>query len=1026
MNRGRGAVPVARGAAARLEGHDQVDMSLEASVTGALVAATVRTVGRAVSREFAARHHSAAARGVQTPQTMHGAMVSSRRDRNNSFEQFWSGLVPNQERLHTPGPGEYFGADDALKATSEFGHTRSVRLPPRQPPPLLSSARVELDLHGTPGVGTYDVDDGIGGRQWRAQHLRPGGGVLPVTYSSGSRSDTQRILKARHRAQRAATARMQRSMESPRRRVLESGPTQAEPVTATRSVIIGREGMTSADIGDERLGSRSAWITGTLHARTVSSTSAGPASYDTSRGEAYTGRGGGGFGTAGVGTRARVGGAAAVSFSRTSRFGGAAGGLAGLNGMYVRDRTSRTEHFIKERAVSSLAEGHADCIERAQVVARPLLSSSQPAEEERLPALGTRRASSGGSEGSYREERKAVWDDEVVLGIADTYARHREDFVAKNRRVSARTETRRAWIDGVTPTRPKHSDKRVASVRARRQQLLKEQSKRHEEMKDEYMFKLLRKRQRLWLAMIALALRSRHMTVAVRSRRAERVSVRVLRALGLHKRRVFQAWATWVKHRRVMWATTVLKSRLRPMVRKYRSRTRGRKARVLIRFLESVKHTNEAVRAARVFHARILRVQSFWKATIATVKAQSQLLRIQFDRACLAVRVQGLKRMLRREKRASQVSQQLTEIARKQAMDEDHARRTVRRLEFWKQDEAKPPPPPPPPPPAGRSPRNAPAPPHRAAHRTLVVLEPSPLLGETSRYLHEAGEAVRSLGVVKRARRASTMLSADRGSAATSLFRAEGDEEQEWEAILAKILAHKLSAQEAENAKALMASHERGDAEFDDSDEEGKGPQTGSMFSVMRQAAAQAPDARTRRQSLSSRDRQMRDALEVLPTALSEAETHAGAAATALTVSSTATRTRRTSVEMAIMQVRALEEWPPVDEARLGQLLREVLWHRRVEHSRRMKLFYSQLADWQKGIDSEERRAQARIAGVRGGRTSEAERKAIREYLEARRPDRPRFSPLLPWNEAIDIAKAELIKQRRLNQSASPRFEGAQ
>ena len=1173
----------------------------------------------------------------------------------NSFEQFWSGLVPSRDRLSSPGPGHYMGLEAGFEATSSHTRPPSVRLPPRLPPAPLSSRLVRPPQDSSPGVGYYDINDGIGSRAWRARHSRPGGGLPSARVSEpvGSRSMTT-AARARLLTARVQTARAREGMTAAAARsaasgagILSEGTARNPGELSSRSVIIGTEGLHHSD-APNRLGYRSGWVTGSAHASELPPSTGGPGAYDVARGERATRRDGGGFGGGGFARSKAAGAASTASFAKSSRFGwsGLAGGVG--RSPFVQSREARTEHFVRTRPMTTSAGGHRARIDRARHVAKPpptpgaacpasgsrsrngvpvldmarlgavgrggaggssaravlrTAAAGDPsagAEEAKVSVVGggssprrpfgrppsasgregrggraagdgdgggvggRERAASGGGHAAPRpgtassraagdgaedgdggdgeggegpqateEERDAAelkaarqgaWEDEDILGIGDRYARHAKDFLARNR-----AEVAAASVDpaGRSPRRRKAAGKveeRMARFNARRAALQEERERRHAQLRDDYEHKLVRKQQRLWLGFLALGARSQRLVAVLRGRRAERVSLRVLRALGMHKRRVFRAWAAWVKHKRLIWATTVFKARLRPMVRRFRIASRVQKVAVIVSFLASVEQTNNAVRAARIFHARILRLQAFWKACLETTRAQKRLLRRQFDRACLAIRVQGLKRRLRHERRKSDVDRQLVVLARRQAQEEERARGFLRKQQSWDdavgagagpagagQAEAAPAPE------TGRrtlgrgltrsdamgdfKPSRPPGPPRRQGsgrgagaagggpasgeegggrprrrRRSSVVAS----IHETERYLESADEAVRSLGVIRRARRASTVFdpaaaagagagaAGDGGGAGAGaggqaphegdeeaegveeaagaarrpghgrsppgpparggasdvdlaaeerrrvqLYRAEGDEDTQWETILAKLLSQSVPRGVEEEARIAL-------------EEDAVAPEAAPPPERRPPPPGPRGQGRSRRTSVprvhpGEAEQRVRDAVADLPTTTADGEEGGGPDSPGRAVGGG--RQRRLSIEMAVMRVRTLEEWPPVPESRLSAMLTEVLKRHRKQHFRAMERHREQLHRWQLGFEAEARKAEARIASIRSKRITKAERAAIREYLKARQPSPPRFFVLEPWEGMIELATESMTEQRRAN--ADPRGASA-
>lgn len=1219
------------------------------------------TIGRATSRGFALAHPDLARKTLRTPQTVRGANMSPRRagsDFANSFEQFWSGLVPSQDRLRTPGPGAYSNSDAGLQATSSFIRPPVVQMPPRLPATQLPGGLVSVMVDSTPGVGQYDLDDGIGGRKWRAQHSRPGGGLPTSSVSHRGSSALARAAQSRMREHRAEAARSHHMMTSATMRLADvsrSVIADAKPEDpgkpSPRSAIIGTDGLHNFDTSS-RLGYRTGWVTGLAHTRQLRESRTGPGGYDTERGLSATGRGG----TGGFARFAKSGGRQALpTFSRCARFGSERS-VGTMQSVHVQSREARTEHFIRTRPMTTTAHGHAARIERAhklahkpvggvsfrrrkaaneakdheeawsagdetcpdelgqtgmephpryvadevEVEAAAAGAAAVPGEVEEdgggaeagmpaaVPELDLGRLSRGGTPGGSARRRQsssaaaraalgsagtgaaaeaarnggreargaaavggrrqrgivdddvmsvrgAAWADEVMLGLADTYARHEVDFVSHNKQ-----EVAAASMDpeGKLPSQ-KHAhklDERLAAFKARREGILKAQREHHEQLKRDYDLKLVRKQQRLWLAFVIIASRAHRMQMAVRGKRAERVSVQVLRALGLHKQRVFRAWAAWVKHKRLLWATTVFKARLRPVVRRFRIASRMRKVGVMIDFLKSVQDMNNAVRGARIFYTRILKLQAFWKECLSTLRAQKALLRKQFLRAGLAIRVQGLKRRLRHERRKSEVDKQLVVLARRQAQEEERARVFLKRQQFWAaqsgstgsdDDEVgalgagsvsgrvergqKPPGLAPPPPARGRRLVGRPTPsragaraPHRPdagaaasgsvasdagrsvslkraeRHKRRDSIEAS--IQQTEMYLAATEEALRSLGVIKRARRKSTVVadgaelvseaaiggsrgtrrlahdpdalprvasaekaghgpddggsgmggastvdSAEKSRRRRSIFRADGDEDTEWETILAKVISQNPPKDvEAEAEKELLdmadgaaaAGMVLGDGAASPARPHrppaALQPPPSPVRPVAPAGGRRVSAAGPGTASLTTEERRARAVVVDLPMTRAEAA-HTEEASGSGSARKGPPRTRRLSIEMAVMRVRTLEEWPPIPEARLDHLLSGILRRHRKTHHRAMDSFREKLREWELGFEAELRKAETRIACIRNRKMTKAEKAAIREYLKARRPLPPRFLVLEPWSVMLDIVRDAMIEQRQLD-----------
>ncbi|KAA0171537.1 hypothetical protein FNF28_00747 [Cafeteria roenbergensis] len=668
---------------------------------------TVAGIGRATSRELRTTFPSLAARTLRTPQRVTGATILPRRaasDHANAFEQFWSGLVPSRDRLTSPGPGQYAGVVDGMAATSSHARSPVLRMPPRLPVAQLSMRLVQPPKDTTPGVGSYDVDDGIGGRKWKAQLGRPGGG-----YPSSRSADIDRIgrfgsqaAQARMRESRAAEADALRGGARPTVSALSMGSPRDPSMPRPHSVAIGTEGMNYSE-GPGLLGYRAGWVTGSLHKRELPASTAGPGSYD------------------------------------------------------------------------------------------------------------------------------------------------------------------------------------------------------------------------------------------------------ILRALGLHKRRVFRAWAAWVKHKRLLWATTVFKARLRPIVRRFRVASRMRKAAIIASFLDSVQRTNNAVRAARIFHARILRMQ----AVVDSIDQTERFLESTEE----AVRSLGV---IRRARRGSTVFSPDAVMALGPG-GEALAAGVL----------------------PGSGPEDLEEQEAAKAPRTAGMFGPASALDKPDVPASQVDEEAE-----ERRRRA--------------LFRASGDEDTQWETILAKLLTQQVPEGVEAEARAEL-SREGSKAAT---------PGRGATGGKSAREAAAAARAEAMASAAASADRRMQRVVADLPTSTK--------ASAGDSPPDDLARERRLSIEMAVMRVRTLEEWPPIPDTELGAMLTTVLRRRRNDHSKAMAWYRERLRDWQLGFDAEARKAEARVASIRNRRITKAERIAIGEYLKARRPNAPRFYVLEPWESMLDLAKRAMVEQRNRNENPEP------
>ena len=65
-----------------------------------------------------------------------------------------------------------------------------------------------------------------------------------------------------------------------------------------------------------------------------------------------------------------------------------------------------------------------------------------------------------------------------------------------------------------------------------------------------------------------------------------------------------------------------------------------------------------------------------------------------------------------------------------------------------------------------------------------------------------------------------------------------------------------------------------------------------------------------------------------------------------------APRTRRLSIEMAVMRVRTLEEWPPIPDTRLDTLLTQILRRHRKARHRSMNRYREKLHVWDLGFEA--------------------------------------------------------------------------
>jgi len=335
-------------------------------------------------------------------------------------------------------------------------------------------------------------------------------------------------------------------------------------------------------------------------------------------------------------------------------------------------------------------------------------------------------------------------------------------------------------------------------------------------------------------------------------------------------------------------------------------------------------------------------------------------------------------------------------------------------------------------------------------------------IDQTERFLESTEEAVRSLGVIRRARRGSTVFSPDAvmalgpggealaagvlpgsgpedleeqeaakaprtagmfGPASAldkpdvpasqvdeeaeerrrrALFRASGDEDTQWETILAKLLTQQVPEGVEAEARAEL-SREGSKAAT---------PGRGATGGKSAREAAAAARAEAMASAAASADRRMQRVVADLPTSTK--------ASAGDSPPDDLARERRLSIEMAVMRVRTLEEWPPIPDTELGAMLTTVLRRRRNDHSKAMAWYRERLRDWQLGFDAEARKAEARVASIRNRRITKAERIAIGEYLKARRPNAPRFYVLEPWESMLDLAKRAMVEQRNRNEIPEP------
>lgn len=123
---------------------------------------------------------------------------------------------------------------------------------------------------------------------------------------------------------------------------------------------------------------------------------------------------------------------------------------------------------------------------------------------------------------------------------------------------------------------------------------------------------------------------------------------------------------------------------------------------------------------------------------------------------------------------------------------------------------------------------------------------------------------------------------------------------------------------------------------------------------------------------------------------------------------------RRLSIEMATLQVQTLKEFPPVDEDIRHRKIARLLRLRRQAHSQAMKLFRTQRREWEEGLETEIGRAEARVAAIKGGITRE-ERATLRQYLVARCPRPPVFTPLPPFEDMVALVTDAMEEQRERN-----------
>ena len=186
-------------------------------------------------------------------------------------------------------------------------------------------------------------------------------------------------------------------------------------------------------------------------------------------------------------------------------------------------------------------------------------------------------------------------------------------------------------------------------------------------MRSEYDKSGARKRARIWLQFTALLSRVERMHEAIRRRRSEKLGASMMKALGMHKRRVFNAWRALTKRSKLIWATIVFKRVLKPAVRRFREAVLSEHTRRIAAFLRYVRDMNDAIRTCRLFYGQLLKLQRFWKQVRAATQSQLLALERQWDRASVTIRAKGLKKRLLSERRRSQVGRTMMAIEKKQA-----------------------------------------------------------------------------------------------------------------------------------------------------------------------------------------------------------------------------------------------------------------------------------------------------------------------------------------------------------------------
>lgn len=216
---------------------------------------------------------------------------------------------------------------------------------------------------------------------------------------------------------------------------------------------------------------------------------------------------------------------------------------------------------------------------------------------------------------------------------------------------------------------PGTTDRKIAAFRARRAVMQAVKRRQREDMRFEYERAGARKRARLWLQFVCLFARVGRMHEAIRRRRSERLGASMMKALGMHKRRIFNAWRALTKRSKLIWATIVFKRVLKPAVRRFREAVLAEHVRRIAAFLRYVRDMNDAIKTCRVFYGQLLKLQRFWMEVRHTTRAQLGALGRQWDRAALTIRAKGLKQRLLRERRRSQVGRTVMAIAKKQAAD---------------------------------------------------------------------------------------------------------------------------------------------------------------------------------------------------------------------------------------------------------------------------------------------------------------------------------------------------------------------